>query len=161
MVATLVLVLSLSTPGGLFGRGHVEIVKPGPGGRILRDGPGNGWGFPNGNPDGYGYVDYGDALPLGANRTVDYYFRRYTSLPIQEMYMPTYYNPYVMRGQRYLPYSGMGGDHPAGRPMGPTADTPIHPYNATMNATPVVAPPRFNGRSEAPSIVPGTTGLMP
>ena len=33
--------------GGLFG-GHK------PGGRILPPGPGHGWGFPNGNPDGYG-----------------------------------------------------------------------------------------------------------
>ena len=161
MTATLVLMLSLATPGGLFGRGHVEIVKPGPGGRILRDGPGDGWGFPNGQPDGYGYVDYGDALPLGANRTADYFFPRYMSLQVQQMYLPTYYNPYLMRGQRYLPYSGGGGNHPAGLPTTATAMTPVNPYTATTNAGPVVAPPRFSGRSEAPRVEPGTTGLMP
>ena len=161
MTATLVLLLSLATPGGLFGRGHVEIVRPGPGGRILREGPGDGWGFPNGQPDGYGYIDYGDALPLGANRTAEYYFPRYLAVPVNQMYMPTYYNPYVMRGQRYLPYSGAGGEHPAGRYLGTAANTPVFPYTDTTNNGPVVAPPRFNGRSEAPPIPGGSTGLMP
>ena len=32
-------------------------------------GPGDGWGFPNNNPDHYGWIDYEDNLPLGADRT--------------------------------------------------------------------------------------------
>ena len=156
MVTTLgsiVLALTVSSTGGLFHHG--------PGGNILRDGPGNGWGFPNGAPDGYGWVDYGYALPLGANRTPDYYFPRNFSLPAVQLVPSTYYNPYVTRGQRYLSYSNCGGWHPAGGLPPASAETPIHPYSDQVNNRPVVAPPRFTGRVEGTAIPSGGTGLIP
>src|SRR5436305_289751 len=76
------------------------------GGWIMPPGPGYGWGFRNGNPDGYGFWDAGIYLPLGADRTADYFFRRQFSAPVDQMFMGTYYNPYVTRGQRYLSYAG-------------------------------------------------------
>ncbi len=131
-LASLILALAATSTGGLFDRtvavvpangpgqapaGHAhgghELLPPG--GRILPPGPGAGWGFPNGNPDGYGWVDYGTFLPLGANRTPDYFFpRNFSLLPVQTFY-PQYYNPYVQRGQRYIPYTACGGAHPNGR----------------------------------------------
>ena len=48
---------------------------------IVPPGPGLGWGFPNGAIDGYGWVDYGYLLPLGADRTPEYYFPRFLSVP--------------------------------------------------------------------------------
>src|SRR3954469_25556925 len=114
-LASCVMALSLVSLGGL-----PEPPPSGPplhyhtntGGRILPNGPGYGWGFPNGNPDGYGYVDYGTDLPLGANRTAEYYFPRYFAVPAVQAFFPTYYNPYFTRGQRYVPYAGAGGEHP-------------------------------------------------
>ena len=50
-------------------------------GGILPAGPGYGYGFPNGNPDGYGWWDHGGYLPLGANRTAEYYFNRKFAVP--------------------------------------------------------------------------------
>ncbi len=82
--------------------------------RILPPGPGVGWGFPNGAPDGYGWYSVGDRLPLGADRTPDYYFNRQYAIMPQQMFLPTYFNTYVMRGQRYIPYVNCGGAHPAG-----------------------------------------------
>lgn len=131
------------------------------GGRIVVDGPGPGWGFPNGNPDGYGWVDYGDALPLGANRTIDYYFPRYLALPPNQLFLPTYYNPYVMRGQRYVPYTGCGGEHPAGGPAVASAVTPNHPYREAIGTGPRASITPFTGRTEASPINSGTTGLTP
>src|SRR5271155_1157234 len=43
---------------------------------ILPPGPGDGWGFPGDNPDKYGWTDYDVYLPLGADRTAEYYFPR-------------------------------------------------------------------------------------
>jgi hypothetical protein len=131
------------------------------GGRIVADGPGDGWGFPNGNPDGYGWVDYGDALPLGANRTPEYYFPRYLATPPNQAFMPTYYNPYITRGQRYLPYAGCGGEHPAGGPPLVSALTPTHPYQETLGHGPQVVVPPFSGRIGAPPVNSGGTGLTP
>ena len=68
-------------------------------------GPGDGWGFPNDNPDRYGWVDYGVYLPLGADRTAEYYFPRYFAVPPEQMFIQTYYNPFETRGQRYIPYA--------------------------------------------------------
>jgi hypothetical protein len=133
-------------------RGGVQPMPPG---------PGYGWGFPNGNPDGYGFWDAGTYLPLGANRTSDYYFRRYYSVPVDQMFMPNYYNPYVTRGQRYLSYAGCGGEHPAGGPALGSADTPVNPYQSTIGSGPRVTIPPFSGRIEAPPVNSGGTGLTP
>jgi hypothetical protein len=159
-VATLVLSLSVAATGGLFHRpaGANTIC---PGGRILPPGPGYGWGFPNGNPDGYGWVDYGTALPIGGDRTPDYYFPRYLSVPPAQAFFPTYYNPYVMRGQRYVPYTACGGKHPAGGPPPASSDTPQHPYAVGARTQPVVQPPVFHGRVEAAPIPSGSSGLIP
>lgn len=125
---------------------------PQPGGRITPPGPGYGWGFPNNSPDGYGWVDYGTTLPLGADRTPDYYFRRQYALPIQQVMLPTYWNPYVMRGQRYIPWTGCGGAHPAGGPPTSSAIAPMHPYQDNVAAARAraaeIQAPRFSGRTE-------------
>jgi hypothetical protein len=132
--------------------------------RVMPPGPGYGWGFPNRNPDGYGFWDAGDRLPLGlqADRTADYFFRRYFSVPADQMFEPNYYNPYVTRGQRYIPYVGCApGFHPAGGPAVGSAETPVHPYLDTLGTGPRVTIPEFNGRVEAPPINSGGTGLTP
>ena len=85
-------------------------------------------GFPNGNPDGYGWVDYGVYLPLGADRTAEYYFPRYFAVPPEQMFLQTYYNPFETRGQRYIPYCGAGGDHPMGGPPTASSHLPVSPY---------------------------------
>ena len=128
----------------------------------MPDGPGAGWGFPNGQPDGYGYVDYGTYLPLGANRTPEYYFPRNHSLPPLQLIPNTYWNPYVTNGQRYIPYVGCGGDHPAGAKFPPgSASLPVHPYENIVGSRPVVAPPRFSGRVEGSPVPSGGSGLIP
>ena len=133
-----------------------------PGGRILQDGPGNGHGFPNGNPDGYGWVDYGTALPLGANRIGEYYFPRYLAVPPNQMFLPGYYNPYVTRGQRYISFAGCGGEHPMGGPAMASAVTTAHPYQEAIGTGPRVNVPSFSGRVEAPpTTTTGNTGLTP
>jgi hypothetical protein len=133
----------------------------GSGGFIEPDGPGNGWGFPNGTPDEYGWHDQGPYLPLGANRTADYYFRRYFSVPPEQAFLGIYYNPYVNRGQRYLPYTGNGGDHPMGGPPLASAITSQRPYSTLSNAAPVTAIPSLRGRVEARWENSGKTGLTP
>src|SRR3954453_12562819 len=90
-IASLALALSLASTGGLF---H----HPQTGGHILPPGPGFGWGFPNGNPAGCGYVDYGVSLPLGADRTPEYYFPRNFAPPPLQSVPSTYYNPYITNG---------------------------------------------------------------
>ncbi|AGA30631.1 hypothetical protein [Singulisphaera acidiphila] len=150
-IVTVTLALAMSSTGGFFSGG----------GRILPPQPGNGAGFPNGNPDGYGYIDYGTYLPLGADRTADWYFQRQFAVPPNQMFMPTYYNAYVTRGQRYIPYSGCGGCHPMGAPPIATAHTPVHPYQDTIGAGPRVPVPAFTGRVEAPPVNSGGTGLTP
>ncbi len=128
---------------------------------ILPPGPGDGWGFPNRSPDGYGWADYGPYLPLGADRTAEYYFPRYYAVPPEQMFLQSYYNPYQTRGQRYLPYVAAGGAHPAGGlPPGP-ADLPVSPYAAETGASPVTPVPRLNGRTEAAPIASGGSGLTP
>lgn len=130
---------------------------PEAGGRITPPGPGYGWGFPNDNPDGYGWVDYGTTLPLGGDRTPDYYFRRHYSLPVQQVFYPTYYNPFLMRGQRYIPFTGQGGWHPAGGPPTGSAATPMHPNQDTVTLdrqrAATIEVPQFSGRVE-PSAKP-------
>jgi hypothetical protein len=163
-IVSLALALAAGTsawPGNGYSRDHSSHPLRHDGGRILVDGPGNGYGFPNGNPDGYGWVDYGTALPLGANRTAEYYFPRYHAVPPAQAFMPGYYNPYVTRGQRYLAYSGCGGAHPAGGFPTGSARTPVHPYQDTIGTGPRVSPPAFSGAVEAVPIQSGGTGLTP
>jgi hypothetical protein len=118
---------------------------------ILPPGPGDGWGFLNGSPDGYGWADYGPYLPLNADRTADYYFPRYYVVPPEQMFFPTFYNPYVADG----------GAHPAGgAPTGP-ADLPVRPYASMPGRRPFAPVPRLNGRAEAPFVPSGTSGLTP
>lgn len=178
--AIVTLALALSLPTGLFSRGQtVAVVPAGPsahghghahatapghahrhgypatGGRILPPGPGYGWAFPNGNPDGYGYADYGTHLPLGFDRTPEYFYNRYYALLPEQTFLPSYYNPYVHRGQRYVPYAGCGGDHPlGGLPQG-EVPSPIAPDEDAARRTPVVPVPDFTGRSEAPPVSGG------
>lgn len=128
---------------------------------ILPPGPGAGWGFPNGFPDGYGWADYAPYLPLGADRTSDYYFPRYFTVPPEQMFFPTYYNPYETRGQRYLPYVAGGGAHPAGGAPISSSELPMRPYGSMPGHTPAVNVPRLNGRTEAPYVNSGTSGLTP
>ena len=130
--------------------------------RIMPPGPGYGWGFRNGNPDGYGFWDAGTNLPLGADRTADYFFRRYYSVPGDQRFFPNYSNPYVTRGQRYISYVGCApGFHPAGGPPQGSADTPRNPYQDTLGTGPRVSIPTFSGRTEAPPVNSGGTGLSP
>jgi hypothetical protein len=153
-VASMVLMLSVSMTGGLFEFFH-------PGGRIQGPAPaGYGWGFANGNPDGYGYVDLGENLPI-AIRTSEYHFPRYYAGPPGQLFFPTYYNPYISRGQRYIAYSGCGGDNPASGPPGAPSNMPVHPYNDTLNNKTLRPLPRFDGRIEATPINPGNSGLRP
>ena len=152
-IASLALVLAIGTAGQCpnCGQNHravgpgIAFVGLGGGGRIMPDGPGNGWGFPNGNPDGYGYVDYGTFLPLGANRTGEYYFPRYFAAPPSQLFMPTYYNPYFTRGQRYIAFAGAGGDHPMGGPPIASAALPTNPYNETLGNGPACDGPSVHG----------------
>jgi hypothetical protein len=153
-LVSMVLALAAGSTGGLFESHHH-------GGRILPPGPGYGWGFRNGNPDGYGWVDYGTFLPLGADRTAEYFFPRYWACTPEQMFLPNYYNPYLTRGQRYLSFAGCGGHHPAGGPPPGSATMPMHPYNDTIGSGPQVPLPRFSGRVEASPINSGGTGLTP
>lgn len=159
-IVSLTLVLSLGSTGGLF-KNYQERQQQG-WKRILPPGPGYGWGFPNGSPDGYGWHDVGTYLPIHADRTPEYYFPRYFAVPAEQMFLSTYYNPFVMRGQRYLPFSGCGGLHPASGPPQGLADTPSHPYRDTIGNGPTTTVPSFSGRVEAPPLPSaGSTGLTP
>ena len=136
-LASVALAVALGSTGGLFDCFH----RPKEGG-VMPPGPGYGWGFPNGNPDGYGWHDTGAYLPLGANRTPEYYFPRYYSVPAEQLLLQSYFNPYLSRGQRYIPYAGCGGAHPAG---GPPTGSALLPSNPTSNpwvaARPCRCPP--------------------
>jgi hypothetical protein len=158
MVTAVVVILLMASFGGGDGPIHGMFH---PGGRIMVDGPYPGWGFRLGNPDGYGWVDYSQGLPLGDNRTPDYYFPRYHAVPADQMFFPTYYNPYLTRGQRFIPYTNCGGIHSAGGPPTGSAAMPVHPYNETLGTRVLRPQPTFNGRVEAPPINPGTSGLRP
>lgn len=153
-IVSMTLALAMSSTGGLFSRG---------GGYIMPPGPGYGWGFPNGNPDNYGWNDYGWHLPIGINadRTSEWYFQRQFSVPVNQMFLPTYYNAYLTRGQRYIPYTNCGGWHPAGGPPMGSAEMPVHPYNDTIGSGPQVRVPAFSGRVEAPPVNSGGSGLTP
>jgi hypothetical protein len=128
---------------------------------IVPPGPGLGWGFPNDNPDHYGWVDYGIDLPLGADRTAEYYFPRYMAVPPSQMFLQTYYNCFETRGQRYIPYCGDGGDHDMGGPPAASNALPISPYADLNDSQPVTPVPRLNGRVEAPTLPSGGSGLTP
>lgn len=159
-MASALMSLALALAVGSAGSGpyHSHYAQAG---RILPPGPGSGWGFPNGNPDGVGWSDVGTFLPLGADRTPDYFFRRYHALPPEQLFLPSYYNTYVTRGQRYIPYTGCGGCHPAGGPPPAPAALPVHPYLDSGGTGPVVPLPSFSGREEAKPINPGGSGLAP
>ena len=96
----------------------------------------------------------------------EYYFPRYWSIPAEQMFLPTYYNPYAMRGQRYIPYTGCGGCHPAGGPPTASAMTPVNPYNETIGIGPAGAsshrspdgPRRRRSRREVPALPPDDRG---
>ena len=154
MVGSVTILIAMSSTGGLF-------FHRNPNNLVLPPQPGYGVGFPNGNPDGYGYMNPGVLLPMTADRTPDYYFPRYLAVPPTQAFLPNYYNPYVSRGQRFIPYAGCGGPHPVSGPPTASAVESVHPYNETLNTTPRVAAPRFSGRVEAPPVNPGTTGLRP
>ncbi|WP_169977531.1 hypothetical protein [Tautonia rosea] len=134
------------------GLGHHH-AHGGSGGFILPNpGPGDGWGFPNDSPDGYGWYDPGITLPIREDRTTAYYFRRYMAVPPETMFLPNYYNPFVTRGQRYLPYSGLGGMHAAGGAPSGSAATPVTPYSDLTREVPSADIPTFSGEVQAPPI---------
>src|SRR5271166_2282802 len=130
MTATIVTV-SLTLAMNSFGLGHDRADHHGhhyKEDHIMPPGPGDGWGFPNNSPDHYGWVDYEDNLPLGSDRTPDYYFPRYFAIPPEQMFTAEYYNAFETRGQRYIPYCGAGGDHPMGGPAPASGSLPVSPY---------------------------------
>ena len=128
---------------------------------ILPPGPGDGWGFPNGFPDGYGWFDHSPYLPLNADRTAEYYFPRYYVVPPEQMFFPTYYNP--MRpgaSGTCLTSPAAGRTRPAGRRRArPTC------RSGRMRRCPARSrSPRCRGSTagaEAPFIPSGTSGLTP
>ena len=152
-LATLTLALAFGSAGGVHPTHN--------GGNITPPGPGNGLGFPNDNPDGYGFWYKGDTLPLGRNRTAEYYFPRYYALPAEQLFLPTYYNSYVTRGQRYIPWVNCGGAHPAGGAPGSSAHLSEHPSADDARRQPIYPIPVYSGRVEASPINPGGTGLTP
>lgn len=128
---------------------------------IVPPGPGNGWGFPNDKPALAGWYDVGVYLPLGADRTADYFFPRFLAVPPEQMFLQTYYNSFETRGQRYIPYVGAGGDHPAGGAPISSAELPVSPYARLNEDRPVTPVPRLRGRVEAPPLPSGGSGLNP
>ena len=161
MTATIVTV-SLTLALSSFGLGHEpdhhhpHHIKED---HILPPGPATGGAFPTIIPTIMDGSDYGVDLPLGADRTAEYYFPRYFAVPPEQMFIQTYYNPFETRGQRYIPFIGAGGDHPAG---GPPQDRrmPVTPYADEPN-TPVVRVPRLSGSVEAGPLPSGGSGLTP
>jgi hypothetical protein len=166
MTATIVAV-SLTLAVNSFGLGHVPADYAARRHThhhtdyIMPPGPGLGWGFPNDNPDQYGWVDYGVYLPLGEDRTAEYYFPRYHAVPPAQMFLQTYYNCFETRGQRYIPYCGAGGEHAMGGPPVVSNALPVSPYAELDDSKPVTPVPRLNGRVEAPSLPSGGSGLTP
>ena len=164
-MSTAFVTMSLTVAVHAFGLGAPGVLSshdPTPGMiYILPDGPGDGWGFPNGQPDKYGWVDYGVFLPLGANRTPEYYFPRYFAVPPMQMFPQTYYNCFETRGQRYIPYVGAGGDHPAGGPPISSSHLPESPYTAMPDDRAQVELPPLNGAIEVSPLSSGGSGLTP
>jgi hypothetical protein len=149
-------IISLGLALTIVSAGHTP-----PEGGELGPGPGNGWGFPNGNPDGYGFWSPGSKLPICSGRSSEYYLQRYFMLPPCQLMLPQYFNPYVMRSQRYIPYTGCGGCHAFSEPIKPTYLS-LKPYdNEPADPTPVVRVPRFVGTSEAAPVNSGGSGLLP
>lgn len=128
----------------------------------LGPGPGAGWGFPNGNPDGYGFWSQGHKLAICQGRTTEFYVQRYMMLPSCQLLFPQYFNPYVMRSQRYIPYTGcVGGCHPFSDPIIPTTLS-MKPYDeGPVSTQPVVNMPRFVGVTESEPINSGSSGFLP
>ncbi len=163
-MSSAIITMSLAMAMQAFGLGNASMHHhdPTPGQLyIVPPGPGLGFGFLNGNPDGYGYVDYGVFLPLGADRTAEYYFPRYFAIPPTQMFPQTYYNAFETRGQRYIPYCGGGGDHPMGGPPTASSHLPVSPYTANPGNVPVTPVPLLNGRIEANPLSSGSSGLTP
>jgi hypothetical protein len=155
MLSQIVMVLGLT----LVSAG--QFPEPAPEGGILPPGPGLGWGFPNGNPDGYGFWDQGQKNAVCTGRTAEYYVQRYMMLPPQQLIFPQYFNPYVMRSQRYIPFTGCNGCHAFSAEISPTTLS-MKPYDEGPSAqTKVVNLPRFNGVSETAPINSGSSGLLP
>lgn len=139
--------------------GHTH--TPPPEGGELGPGPGYGWGFRNGNPDGYGFWDQGSKLAICGSRTTEYYLQRYMMMPAEQLMFPQYFNPYVMRSQRYIPYTGCGGCHPFSAPITPTTLS-MEPYDeGPASQEKVVSIPRFIGTAETTPINSGSSGLLP
>jgi len=155
LIGSMSLWVAVSSTTGIF-------FNRNPNNNVLPPQPGYGVGFTNGNPDGYGWVDIGDQIPLTADRTPDYFFRRYNVVPATQLFFPGYYNPYISRGQRFLPFTGCGGPHPLSGPPKQSAEETVHPFNSTLgNTSQVSEAPTFTGRVEAPPVNPGSTGLRP
>ena len=155
MVGSVTILIAMSSTGGIF-------FHRNPNNHVMPPLPGYGAGYPNGNPDGYGFIDYGDKLPLYTDRLPEYHFPRYLAVPASQLFLPNYYDPYVSRGQRFIPYAGCGGSpHPMSSLPKVSAVQSVHPYTETLNTTPRVSAPRFSGRVEAPPVNPGGTGLRP
>ena len=133
-----------------------------PEGGELGPGPGDGWGFPNGNPDGYGFWSQGHKLAICQGRTTEFYVQRYMMLPSCQLLFPQYFNPYVMRSQRFIPYTGCeGGCHPFSGTITPTTLS-MKPYDeGPVSNVPVVRMPRFVGVTESEPINSGSSGLLP
>jgi hypothetical protein len=155
-LAALTLALSLVGQDGGYDHYHHHQRR----GWVLPPGPPPGWGFPDGNPDKVGWVENGIFLPLGADRTPDYYFPRYFAVTPDQLMLQSYFNPYLSRGQRYLPYTNCGGAHPAGGPPPGSAVLPMYPYRDSLGP-PTVRVPAFTGRVSAPPINAGSTELTP
>ncbi len=154
LVGSVTLMVAMGSTGGIF-------FNRDPNNLVLPPQPGYGIGFRNGNPDGYGFVDPGVLMPLTADRTPDYFFPRYLAVPPSQIFMPNYFNPYVSRGQRFLPFAGCGGPHPVSAPAPGSAVESRNPYQETLNNQPRISAPTFTGRVEAQPINPGSTGLRP
>lgn len=119
------------------------------GGFIEPPGPGHGWGFPDSAPDGYGWRDPAGLLPICSGRDPEYYFPRFLAVPPIQAFPPTYFNPYLTRGQRYIPYS-------CWPPFG--TETPFNPYAASLSNDPKVPVPAFTGKVEAKPVTTNAGG---
>ncbi len=117
---------------------------------IMPPGPGYGWGFPNDNPDHYGWVDYGVDLPLGADRTPEYYFPRFLAVPPEQMFLQTYLQlPSKPAASAIFRIAAPAAtirwaDRRSSRPR--CRSLPMPTLNDDKPVTPV---PRLNGRVEA------------
>ena len=157
-IASMLLMLSVSASGGLF-QGLFQ-----PGGRIMNDGPGPGWGFRNGNPDGYGWVDpYSqEASPLGRQPDARLLLPPLPRRAGRPDVLPDVLQPVPDPRPAVRPLHQLRRRPPRGPPAGrPRPNMPIHPYNDTLGTQVLRPQPAFNGRVEAPPINPGTSGLRP